>query len=345
MTGVTRPRGRGPKVLHEGPIYPCVTRIIRKRFLRLAASLILSYWGVMACGAHAQGTHAPSDTTFRTSAGEVRIAFSTTDQHNHVVANVQASDFAIVDQDLVVREFRSFARSEYAQVNIALLVDASGSVTPRFSQELANVLQIINGTNGVPEEDVSVVSFRNLKPKVVCAGNCRTVPLDTAFPAARDGELTPLYDSIVFTSDMLASAPRVASGSDNNTKIRKILVIFSDGLDTISLKSFPDAIQAALAADVAIYTVDVGSRPHASEGSRVLRSLAIKTGGRYFAIEEGSEKIIDAVLEDFRATYTVAYKLPNHVAGFHEVRILPRHDLGLQFHCRLGYYYPSETGN
>jgi hypothetical protein len=85
--------------------------------------------------------------------------------------------------------------------------------------------------------------------------------------------------------------------------------------------------------------------PHLYPGTLVLRSLAFNTGGRYFPVEVGSAKVLDSILEDFHATYTVAYKLPSHAAGFHLVRILPTHNLGLQFHCRRGYYYPSNPEN
>ena len=101
------------------------------------------------------------------------MTFSTTDQNNRVIATVQPSDFAIVDQDLVVRDFRSFSRSEYTRLDVAVLVDASGSVTPKFHQELSNVVQLIAQSDGVPDESFSVISFRDLKPSVVCAGNCR----------------------------------------------------------------------------------------------------------------------------------------------------------------------------
>lgn len=284
--------------------------------------------------------------TFRTSTAEVRITFSTTDQNDRVMATVQASDFAIVDRDVVVREFRSFTRSEYTRMKIALLVDASASVTPQFRKEIASVLQVIGETSGVPEEDLSVISFRDLKPAVVCAGNCRTLSVNPnvnpnaspEFLAIKDGGLTPLYDSTVFAARFLAN--RSDEATSGTGRVRRILIVFSDGVDTISLSSFSDVVHEALLNDITIYTVDVG-RPHSSNGAQVLRGFALKTGGRYFPIEAGSSKITDAILEDFRATYTVAYKLPYYSAGFHEVRILPTHNLGLQFHCRLGYYFPG----
>jgi Ca-activated chloride channel homolog len=296
----------------------------------------------MVCGVSAQTVAIPSDVTLRSSVAEVRMTFSTTDQNNRVIATVQPSDFAIVDRDMVVRDFRSFARTEYTRLDVAVLVDASESIAPQFRQELANVVQIVAQTDGVPDESFSVVSFRDLKPAVVCAGNCRALTTGAHFPVIQTGGLTPLYDSIVFASRMLG---RGVLQSGNDPHVRKILILFSDGADTISLKSFTDALDSALDNDVAIYSVDVRPQPHDSRGTLGLRSFSVNTGGRYFPIEAGAAKVINAILEDFHATYTVAYKLPSHAAGFHEVRILPTRNLGLQFHCRRGYYYPSNQEN
>jgi Ca-activated chloride channel homolog len=286
------------------------------------------------CSAWAQTTDAPAELTFRSEVTEVRVSFSTTDQRNHVVATVQPSDFAIVDQDRVVRDFRSFTRSEYTRLDIAVLVDASGSIAPRFQQELSNVIQLLGPSNGVPEESFAAISFRDLKPTVLCQGNCRALDLGAQFPAVARGGLTPLYDSIVFAARML--------GRRDDVHTRKLLILFSDGVDTISLKSLNDAIDSALENDVAIYSVDASAAGRISLGTMVLRGLAANTGGRYFTAESGSDKVLNAILEDLHATYTVAYKLPSSAEGFHLLRILPTHDLGLQFHCRRGYYYPNK---
>ena len=294
-------------------------------------------WGSMLGSGFAQPTVSPAEMTFRSNATEVRMTFSTTDQNDRVIATIQPGDFAIVDQDRVVRDFRSFTRSEYTRMEVAVLVDASGSMTPQFRQELSNVIQLIEQSDGVPDESFSVVAFRNLKPDVVCQGNCRALNSEARFPAIASGGLTPLYDSIVFASRML--------GQQGDLHTRKVLILFSDGADTISLKSFPDALDAAVDNEVAIYSVDVSKHPHSGPGTLVLRSFAANTGGGYFPVEAGTAKVLDAILEDFHASYTVAYKLPSYAAGFHPVRILPTHNLGLQFHCRRGYYYPSNPEN
>jgi VWFA-related protein len=284
---------------------------------------------------------AASDVTLRSDVTEVQMAFSATDKNNHAVATMQPSDLAIVDRDVVVRDFPSFTRAAYTRLDVAVLVDASESINPQFREVLANVVQVIETTGGVPEESFSVIAFRDLKPLVICKGNCRSVSIDQSFQKVGSGGFTPLYDSIVFTADMLGDSERNRSEGHG----KKVLILFSDGNDTISLKAFTDAVLSALDNEVTVYTIDVSAKPHTSRGTLVLRALSTQSGGRYFSLESGTRKLIDAILEDFHAAYVVTYKVPGHASGFHQVRILSTHDSSLQFHCRLGYYYPSNPGD
>ena len=84
-------------------------------------------------------------------------------------------------------------------------------------------------------------------------------------------------------------------------------------------------------------------------GSIFLRQVAEATGGRYFSSSSGSSlrfaqpvgagTVLNAVLDDLRASYVVSYDLPSHQAGFHSLRLLPTHNLNLTFHSRDGYNY------
>jgi VWFA-related protein len=278
----------------------------------------------------------PGDTpeaTYHADVAEVRLTFSATDQNNHGVATLQLGDFAVVDRDTVVRNFQSFTRSGGTKLDVVVLMDTSGSVTPRLRQEVTDVVEVISPTAWIPEEDFSLVSFHGIEPSLICAGNCRASRALDRLPAAKAGGLTPLFDSVVFAADLLAQR------GDPDT--RKILILFSDGEDTISRHSAADAMEAALASELRIYAVGLENAAYPSPGAAVLKNLAGATGGRFFAAREGTSKVLDAVLEDAHTTFTVTYKLPNHAAGFHLVRILPTHDLNLQFRCRRGYYYPS----
>ena len=293
-------------------------------YLRPIAVLFFS-----ACGLAFAASADASLPTYHVSVAEVRLTFSATDRNDRVVGTIQPGDFAIVDRDLVVRNLRSFHRADYTRLEVVVLVDASASIRPQFPRELASLAEFIDETKLVPEESFSIVSFQNQHPTIMCAGNCRTAHVLEQLPTQSQG-LTPLFDSILFATDLLAQRA--------DSHARKVLVLLSDGEDTISQHAAADAIDAALAQEVQIYAVDTANS--SAGGDAVLQSFANATAGRYFAMRE-SNKLVDAVLEDFRASYTVTYQLPSRGAGYHDVRILSIRDKNMKFRCQRGYYYPG----
>jgi len=270
--------------------------------------------------------------TFRANTDEVRLTFAATDQNDHGVATLQANDFVVVDQDIIVRQFQSFTRCDWTRLEIAILADNSESVTPQFRQELTNIIDLISQTAGVPEENLSLFTFHDSHPALVCAGNCRSSHSADRLPPARAGQLTPLFDSVVFAADFLSQ--------HGDAKTGKALIVFSDGMDTISINSLPDAIESSLKNGVEIYAVDLHPSPLVR--APVLSRLASATGGRYFPAPFETAHILNVILDGFRATYQVNYRLPSHKSGFHSLRVLPTHNLNLEFRSRSGYYYPNE---
>src|SRR5260370_29994576 len=277
----------------------------------------------------------PADFTYRTNASEVRLNFSALDQNHHGVATLQASDFAVVDKDVIVRNFESFIRSDWTRLEIAILVDTSESVTPRFRQEMADSLNLVSKTVGIPDENLSIFSFDGVQPAMLCAGDCRASRAADRLPAARAGGLTPLFDTIIFAAEFLSQ--------HGDARAQKVVIVFSDGIDTISRRSLDDAINASLRNEGQLDCIDLNKPAYASQGAAVLRSLASASGGRYFPPPDAPTHALNAILEDFRASYAVTYRLPSHATGFHEVRILPTHNLNLQFRLRSRYYYPNQV--
>jgi hypothetical protein len=93
--------------------------------------------------------------------------------------------------------------------------------------------------------------------------------------------------------------------------------------------------------DVRVFWIDLNSS--LSQGAGVLYRIADATGGRYFSARDGVGRALNIILEGFRATYTVSYRLPSHASGFHTVQVLPTHNLGLQLRSRSGYYHPNHV--
>ena len=271
--------------------------------------------------------------TYRASATEVRLTFSAVDQNDRGVATLQAGDFAVVDKGFIVRNFQSFTRTDYTRLEIAILLDSSESLNSNFRKEIADTVELLSQTSGVPEENLSLLSFRDGKPLVVCAGNCRSSAAHE-LPAARAAGLTPLYDTIVYSSDFLSHRA--------DSQAEKILVLLSDGRDTVSRHSMDDALHSALVHEIQVYCIDMGGDDPQS-GTLVLRSLANASGGRYLSAQNGAAQAVNLILQGFRSSYVVSYRLPTHAEGFHDVQILPTHNNSLHFRSRSGYYYPNYT--
>ena len=273
------------------------------------------------------------ELTYRIGTNEVRLAFSATDQNDHGVATLKSNDFAVVDTGFIVRDYQSFTRSDYSRLEIAILIDSSESVTPEYRKELSDALMLLSDSAGVPDENISLMTFQGTKPAVLCSRNCRNSNAVDRLPQSHSGGLTPLFDAVVFASDLMAQ------NADQQTG--RVLIIFSDGNDTISLRSLTDARDSAVTHNVQIYGIAQDRSARFSNGTQTLRTLAAATGGRCFKAENGASRALSLVLEDFRASYIVSYHLPTHARGFHTVQILPTHNINLKFRSRSGYYYPD----
>lgn len=273
----------------------------------------------------------PPTATYHSTVSEVRVTFFATDENNHPIESIRKDDFAVVDGDIVVREFRSLTRSDETALDVVVALDASESVTPRFQATVNEVLQLLAQSQIATDDNISVISFAGLQPAALCARNCRSPRAGQRLLAMRAAGATPLFDALAYGAYFISSR--------QTPSVRPVLVLFSDGRDTISKTSAPDALQALIASGALLYAIDMNQPGDASRGSAALRKMAEATGGRYFSMQDGAANVLQAALEDLRASYVVTYALPSPAAGFHSLRILPKHNLNLRFHCRNGYYY------
>jgi VWFA-related protein len=277
--------------------------------------------------------------TYRSTVSEVRVTFFATDENNHPVATLTKSDFAVVDNELVVRNFRSFTHSDETSLDVVALVDLSESVAPRFRVAMSAVLQLVAREQSIPDDNIAVLSFGGtfggMRPAILCSSGCRASDSVSRLLAVKSSGTTPLFDALIVGADFISHRRRAG--------VRPVLILFSDGNDTISLHSPREALEAVLAGGALIYSVDMGTSENQTSGSTFLRQVSDATGGRYFSLRfsqhDGAAAVLNAVLEDLRASYVVTYDLPSHQAGFHSLRLLPTHNLNLRFHSRNGYNY------
>jgi len=282
----------------------------------------------------ASSANDPPITTYHSTVSEVRVTFFTTDEKNRTIESVRPDDFAIVDGDVVVRQFRSLTRSNETALDVVVMLDTSQSVARHFQSTMNDVLQLVAQKQIATDEKMSVLAFSDMQPSVLCAANCRTQEGMQRLRATRPEGATPLFDALAYGATFISR--RQSPG------VRPVLVLFSDGDDTISKTSARDSMHALITSGALLYAVDTNQPGENPRGSWALQRMAEATGGRYFSMQEGGANVLQAALEDLRASYVVTYNLPDSEAGFHSLRILPKHNLNLRFHCRNGYYYGTD---
>ncbi len=272
-----------------------------------------------------------SRLTYHSSVSEVRLVFFATDEHNHLVEELQKNDFAVVDDERVIREFRSFTRSDVIKLDVVVLIDSSESVLPYFEHEITEVQQLISQSPWGSGDNVSVLSFNREEAHLICAGNCGSSFASDRLASLPRGGPTPLFDAVEIATNLLIQR--------RQPDVWPVIILFSDGEDNVSKASFHEALEKILVSEAQVYAIDVSSLRRPSNGTATLQRIADDSGGRFLPISDGAVRIFNDVIDDLHSARLVTYVLPESDADFHSIRILPTRNLKLQFRCRRGYYF------
>jgi Ca-activated chloride channel family protein len=152
------------------------------------------------------------------------------------------------------------------------------------------------------------------------------------------GAATALYDALYLGAQALE--PRTG---------RKVLVVITDGGDTVSRVDYKEAVRAAQEAEAIVYSIIVvpieASAGRDTGGEHALIQISEDTGGKYFyaastpQLEEAFQKISD----ELRTQYLLAYYPSQHLSDSSFRRIQVKVDPAstsstLTVRNRAGYY-------
>jgi Ca-activated chloride channel family protein len=249
-------------------------------------------------------TQAP--LVFRTEVGVVRVEALVT-RDGSPVGGLAAADFELRDNG-VLQELEPITE-EQTPVDAVLVLDASGSVLgPKLASLSAAAGAFLDGLRR--GEQAALLAFnhevRLLQPLTTDLAAVRGA-LDRVSPRGN----TALVDAVY-------SALRLREPGERRTAI----VVFSDGIDTLSWLSAPEVVAAAGRSNATVYGVTVRGKRDAREPFP--DEVARATGGRVF--EASTERDLRArfldVLEDIRARYVLRY-VPRGVdaSGWHAVEV------------------------
>lgn len=281
---------------------------------------------------------AQDSTVIRVDVRLVRILATVKDQSGALVGSLEKSDFSVRDNG-ALQDIAVFERQTDQPLSVAILIDNSGSTAKDLKYETESVLRFLHALfrEGNPQDAAALYSFN--WEIVRQNGFTRNVAtFDRSLRLLRGEAGTSLYDAILLASRDIQDRPG-----------RKVLVVVTDGGDTISRADFQRATEAAQVADAVIYPILVV--PIANQagrnvgGENALTTFALRTGGKVFepTLGKSLDQAFDQILRDLRTQYLIGYyphDVPLTQDRFHalEVAVTGPRTEGLQVKARSGYY-------
>jgi Ca-activated chloride channel homolog len=271
----------------------------------------------------------PFEVIEATDINSVLLETSVQDQSGRFVKNIDPSAFSVFEDG----ELQSVdqAKQEVVGATFALLVDSSSSMSRNlgFVQRTATKLCDYLG----PRDRMVVAPFSRGIGAITGPTNDRAT-ITQSINAIKAAGGTAILDSLVGASRMLASADG-----------RRAIILITDGYDENSSTSFDDALVAVKASGATLYVVGIGGVAGISiKGERLLRRLAIETGGRFFfpARDEQLVEVDHTLTEDVQNRYLLAYTPHNQkLDGSWRSITVKAPNPGYVIRTKPGYFAPK----
>jgi len=286
--------------------------------------------------------NAPSSdpNTIRVPVNEVNVVFTVTDKHNRYVKDLSKTDFKVLDDDRPVAEIRSFRRETDLPLQVGLLIDASNSIRERFKFEQESAIEFLNDTIR-PRYDKAFVLGFDIAPELTQDFTDSSEKLSQGIRALQPGNATAMYDAVYYACrDKLLK-------SQQQTSVRRAIVLVSDGNDNASHVTREEAIEMALRANTIIYTISTNfpSGGDSDRYDKVLERIADATGGRAFRPFQLTDvaNAFAQIQDDLRSQYALSYHPANFAHdGRYRTIAISAVKKGLKVRSRTGYYAPGE---
>lgn len=257
----------------------------------------------------------------------VPIEVMALDQDGNYVTDLRHEEF-ILTHDGVTHPIAFFeaqtARSLTRPVAIVFALDVSGSLGAQVKDQQRAAQQFVWAMR---QPVVSAVIGFNDRIHVYQNFTTDVDKLRQGFAKARNiGGRTRLYDAIDRAVTMLQ---RDVPARLEGRRVRRLVIVVTDGFDYTSLISPPEVIRRANQADVTVYAIILPSYVLSPQGKRRIPTLldatglVERTGGKTFSIDDQNYvQIFSEIAAEIRASYVLAfYPLSEPSARGHSHRI------------------------
>jgi Ca-activated chloride channel family protein len=269
--------------------------------------------------------------TLRVKTRLVNLYVNVTDEHGAIVGGLNKEDFTL-SEDGEPQKIAIFERDTELPLTMALAIDTSGSVKHDLPEEVHAAKRFTHALLR-PIDKMSLYEFQTEVREVVPYTSNRS-QIDRGLEDLQMGPATALYDAIYLASQSLSCY----NG-------RKVLVLITDGGNTVKGVSFQTALETAQRADVMIYSlIDVPIEASAGRdlgGEHALITLAEQTGGRYYYVQqEGLANTFAQLSLDLRTQYLLGYypQRKRQREGYRQISVIANGKPKYQLHYRTGYY-------
>jgi Ca-activated chloride channel family protein len=247
----------------------------------------------------------------------VNVFVTVTDEHGAPVAGLKKENFALLEdgkpQDIAV-----FDKESALPLSIVLDIDTSLSTRKDLPLELSSARRFAHAILR-PIDALSLYGFSEIVSEVVpFTSDLKTI--DRGVDRVRMGSATALYDALYLGAEALE--PR---------KGRKVLVVITDGGDTVSRVDYKEAVRAAQEAEAIVYSIIVvpieASAGRDIGGEHALIQISEDTGGKYFyatsvpQLDDAFRKISDELRTQHLLAYYPSQRLSDSTFRRIEVKV------------------------
>ncbi len=213
---------------------------------------------------------------------------------------LEADNFTVLE-DGVEQTIARFERVDNLPIHVQVMIDVSASMDPQIETTQRAALSFFQQAI-TPKDRGSLVTF-NDHPHMAVKFTNEVDELAGGLAGLKAERGTALYDAVIFGLYYM-----------NGLKGQRAMLILSDGKDEASRFSFDNTLEYARRAGVAIYTIGLGIDGKGTKPARKsLTQIAEETGGRSYFIDDATElgQIYEAILEELRSRYLIAYQSTN----------------------------------
>lgn len=274
-------------------------------------------------------------TTIRTEVALVNLFFTAKDKKGRPVQNLKADDFQVTEnrRPQEIEYFSELGERNDVPLTIALLIDTSGSVKKKLEYEKETAAEFFREILR-PNQDLALIMQFDSEVFLVQDFTQSTEALINALDTLRAGNSTSLYDAVY-----LAAEEKLKHEIG-----RKVMVVITDGEDTVSKVTKEEAIEAAQRSDSLIYGIGVRN-PEFRHNFGVLEKFAEETGGDFFSPRARVDEIREAfrsIGEDLKGQYSLAYRSTDRRKDgkFRSISIRCKVK-DVRIRARGGYYAPK----